>query len=73
MKRKHANNKQCQFTVIIVETTVARTKFRSFSQTFHTYKSLRIVSTLVVGPILTKLWEQDDLFPGKLARQMIGQ
>ena len=54
MKRKHTNNKQSHFTVISVVTTVARTKFRSSSLTFYTYKSLRFVNTQVVGPILTK-------------------
>ena len=53
MKREHTNNKNCQFTVISVVTTVARTKF-SPSETFYTYKPPRIVSTQVVGPILTK-------------------
>ena len=54
MKRKHTNNKHGQFTVISVVTTATRTKFMSSSLTFYTYKSLRIVSTQVVGPILTK-------------------
>ena len=40
--------------IISVVTTVARTKFRSSSLVFYAYKSLRIVNTQVVGPILTK-------------------
>ena len=54
MKRKHTNIKHCQFTVMSLVTTVARTKFRSSSLTFYTYKSLKIVNTQVVGQILTK-------------------
>ena len=59
MKRKHTNNKLCQFTVISIGTTATRTKFWSSSLIcyIYQYKSLRIVNTQVVGPILTKTFE----------------
>ena len=78
MKRKHTNNKHCQYTVISFMTTVARTKFRSSSLTFYAYKTLRIANTQAMGPILTKTFGTRQLvcfqesWQEKLARQMIG-
>ena len=73
MKGKLTNNKHCQFTVISDVISVTRTKLRSPSLTFY-------YILIAEDCQYTKSWtnfdkqllEQDDLFPQKLARQMIG-